>query len=243
MKSVVKLVLQKILGFRNYLFVFSLFKVITLKWDRKEKDFFVFMDLVPEGSLVLDIGANLGIMTTLLARSEKKLKVIAFEPVPINLEILKKVVSFFRLNNVNCRNYALGDSDGSAEMVMPVINKVKMQGLSHILHEDITENNQGVKFNIEVKKLDHLTDLPEPARAIKLDVENFEFRVLKGAETLLKRDRPIVYAELWENENRDKTFNLMKNLGYTIHVVNERNIVNYDPEKHKTQNFIFITQS
>lgn len=42
MKNFTKYILQKLLGFRNYLFVFCLFKIKTLHSDKNEKDFLYF---------------------------------------------------------------------------------------------------------------------------------------------------------------------------------------------------------
>ncbi len=211
MKSAVKYILQKLLGFRRYLFVFSLYKIRTLHNDKKEKDFLFFLSLIPVGGIVLDIGANIGIMTEYLARMHNT-TVFAFEPIPHNLDVLKKVISHYNLKNVNVCDYALGNEDGEAEMVMPVINAVKMQGLSHVVHDTITENNKGERFKIQVKKLDNIAEIKngtKPVTAIKMDVENFEYFVLDGAKELLNKYKPIVYCELWDNENRKKCFDLM----------------------------------
>ncbi len=57
------------MGFRTYLYVFAIFKIKTLRSDPKEKDFFHFLSLLKDGKgAVLDIGANIGIMTVHLAR-------------------------------------------------------------------------------------------------------------------------------------------------------------------------------
>ena len=45
MKTLVKFVLQKVLGFKNYLFIFSLYIIYTLKNNRKEGDFLHFLSL------------------------------------------------------------------------------------------------------------------------------------------------------------------------------------------------------
>src|SRR4051812_11915046 len=109
MKSSVKYILHKLLGFKNYLFVFSLFKIYTLKRDKNEKDFFTFLSLVPPDTAVLDIGANIGIMTVHLARSIKNVTVYSFEPMPNNISAFKRVVRFFKLNNVTLFEIALGN--------------------------------------------------------------------------------------------------------------------------------------
>ena len=73
-----------------------------------------------------------------------------------------------------------------------------------------------------------------------MDVENYEFFVLDGARQLLQNHKPIIYIELWENENRYKCFDLVKELGYTIKVLVNNSLVNYDANVHTTQNFFFV---
>lgn len=241
MKSFIKYVLHKLLGFRNYLFVFSVFKVWTLRWDKKENDFLFFLRMVPAGTVVLDIGANIGVMAVLLARRIKNAQVVAFEPVPVNIDALKRVVSFFRVKNVRVMECALGNEEGEVEMVMPVIDSVKMQGLSHVVHSSIPENNEGIKVKAPLRKLDNVAGLNGTLKisAIKIDVENFEYFVLEGGRNFIAKHRPIIYIELWENDNRAKCFSLIKQLGYKINVVKNEQLTEYDPAKHITQNFIF----
>jgi hypothetical protein len=89
-------------------------------------------------------------------------------------------------------------------------------------------------------KMDVLLTTPQRISAIKIDVENFEFFVLDGAKALLIKNKPIVYAELWENENRDKCFDLFKTLNYATFIVDDNKMVKFEITKHKTQNFIFL---
>ena len=79
-----------------------------------------------------------------------------------------------------------------------------------------------------------------PITAIKLDVENFEYFVLDGGKQTIIKHRPIIYTELWENENRDKCFNFIRNLNYSIKVLQNNELVDFDKKIHTTQNFFFI---
>src|ERR1017187_4297487 len=110
MKSGTKYILQKLLGFKNYLFVFSLFKIYTLKRDKNEKDFFQFLSLIPENTAILDIGANIGIMTVHLARTIKNSTVYSFEPMPNNIAAFKRIVNYFKLKNIRLFEFALGNT-------------------------------------------------------------------------------------------------------------------------------------
>ncbi len=243
MKSATKYILHRLLGFKNYLFVFSLFKIYTLKQDKKEKDFFHFLSLIPDNTAVLDIGANIGIMTVHLARSLENVKVYCFEPMPNNIAAFKRIVNYFKLINIQLFECALGNTEGEVEMVMPIIDSVRMQGLSHVVHKSISVNNEGERFIVPLKMLDNIDTLKDTSQrisAIKIDVENFEYFVLDGAKKLIEKNKPIVYAELWENENREKCFGLFRNLNYKAFVVFENKMVQFDHTSHKTQNFIFL---
>jgi len=242
MKSFIKLILHKILGFKTYLFVFSLFKIKTLKNDKNEKDFFQFLSLIPPDSIVLDIGANIGIMTVHIAKTIKNVAVFSFEPMPNNIVAFKRIVNYFKLKNVHLFEVALGNTQGEIEMVMPVVSNVRMQGLSHVVHDSITEYNEGERFKVPLKMLDKMEELSAAKQrisAIKIDVENFEFFVLDGAKEIIQKNKPVVYAELWENENRDKCFDLFKSMNYQTYVVQDNILQLFDVTKHKTQNFIF----
>ena len=243
MKSAVKYILHKLLGFKNYLFVFSLFKIYTLKNDKKEKDFFHFLRLIPENTAVLDIGANIGIMTVHLARSVKGVFVYGFEPMPNNINAFNRIVNYFRLKNVKLFEIALGNDVGEVEMVMPVISNVRMQGLSHVVHESIPENNEGERFKVSLKMLDKMEELMNSEKrisAIKIDIENFEFFALEGGKQLIKKNKPVVYAELWDNENRANCFSLFSELKYKTLVAVNDVLVPFYSNIHKKQNFIFL---
>ena len=114
-----------------------------------------------------------------------------------------------------------------------------MQGLSHVKHESITEWNEGIEIETPIDTLDKLFS-DEKVQGIKMDVENFEYFVLKGGQELLKKNLPIIYTELWDNENRQKCFKFLADLGYAPYVVIGHDHVSFDPAKHQMQNFIFI---
>jgi len=239
-KKVIQATLQRLLGFENYLFVFSLFIMSTIRWNQKEGDIKHFMRMLHPEDTVLDIGANIGIMTVLLSRTCPQGRVIAFEPIPENIRALKKLIRFLKLKNVDIQPVALGNKECYLEMRMPVMKGVKMQGLSHVHHPDIEGYDTSYKrYQIPQHRLDDLL-LTSTVQAIKIDVENYEYYVLQGGEKLITRDRPLIYMELWDNDNREKCMDLLSDWGYTVKVLVNRKLVVFDPERHSHQNFFFI---
>jgi FkbM family methyltransferase len=242
MKQRFKLLLQRLLGFDNYLFVFAIYIITTLRWNKNERDFTHFVKLIPDGHLVLDIGANIGIMSVWFSRKLKNSRILAFEPVPQNVKALKRVLRFYRTHNVEVIEKALGSEQGMVEMIMPEVEMVRMQGLSHVVHSSITEFNEGENFSVSMIRLDDCDQIKSSDKiaAIKLDVENFEHFVLQGARATIEKHRPIIYAELWENDNRSHCFELLNSLNYSIKVVVKGRLTDYLPMVHHTQNFFFI---
>lgn len=238
MKNSIKYILQKLLGYEKYLFVFSKYKIKTLKKDKKEGDFFLFLNEIKGKGDVLDVGANIGIMTYHLSKKLSNKVIYAIEPMPDNLKVLNKIINYYQLDNVKVLPYALGENSGDIEMILPVNGKVKMQGLAHVVHHSINEWNEGEKIKVVCKTLDELFD-KQSVCAIKMDIENFEFFALKGGIKLLKNNYPVIYLELWDNTNRNQCFELLESLGYNAFVNHQNNLTPYNPLEHKKQNFIF----
>ena len=246
MKNAIKYLLQKIFGFENYLFIFSLFKIYTLSWDKKENDFFHFLKMIPENCTVLDLGANIGVMTVQLSRRIRNIKIFSFEPVPYNIDCLKRINKFFNIHNVKIFECALGNEEGKVEMIIPKNGSVKMHGLSHVIHSSISENNRGEKLEVIMRKLDEIEELKDTnirLGAIKMDVENFEYFVIQGGKKIIDKHKPLIYIELWENENRSKCFEVIGKMGYEIKTFRAGKLEKYNKELHVTQNFVFVPPS
>lgn len=238
MKNKTKYLLQRILGFERYLRVFSRFKIATLKSDKKEKDFFVFMNLLNNPENILDLGANIGVMTVHLAENFPQATIHAVEPLQTNMEVLKYSVEKSKLNNVKMYQTALGDSICNVEMILPNDGATRLHGLSHVVHDSITDWNEGERFQVPCTTVDHLFDTMK-IDGIKIDVENFEYFVLLGATEVISNQRPIIYAELWDNENRINCFQFMLDRKYAIYCVVDGQLKPWE-KGIETQNFIFI---
>lgn len=246
MKTFVKYILQKILGLKTYLYVFALFIIVKLRWDKNEKDFFRFLELIPDGGIILDLGANIGVTSYHLSKKKPRSSIFSFEPLTLNMETLKRVKKRFKLENIFEYQVAVGDKPGTLEMVMPVINNVPMHGLSHVIHEDNTEFISGLKYKVPVVCLDEFKPLLEISKqitALKIDVENFEYFVLKGAEQLIAKNQPIIYCELWENNNRKKCIDLLNNLGYSALILQKKELVPIENATVEKHNFFFLPNS
>jgi FkbM family methyltransferase len=234
-----KYLLQKFLGFENYLYVFSIFSILRLRLHLKDKEFIHFLRMIPEDGNILDIGSNIGITAVPLAKKVSKGKIFCFEPIPLNVKTLKRIQKRYKISNFEIFETALGDRNSESTMVMPVFYNVKFQGFSHIVERQ-SDSKKGDLFRVPVQRLDDIPALQKLTKidAIKIDVENFEWYVLKGAALLLERHKPIIYCELWDDEKRTLTMNYLKDqFGYRVRVFDNNQLVEFTNQP--VSNFFF----
>lgn len=214
--------------------------IYKLPFDKKEKDFLKFLGLIQDQGHILDIGANIGIMTYHFSKNFSNSYIHSFEPVPENLKILNRIVLRYKLNNVSIYPYALGDKNSLVNIIMPQKGNVYFHGLSHI--DDSNKNEKGKKYHIEMRRLDDIKGLKnKKIVALKIDVENYEYHVLKGAEQMIIENRPVIYCELWESENREKCFSLLSQLNYKTFIHQNKTLDRFNGEEG-WQDFFFIPE-
>jgi len=137
------------------------------------------------GDVVVDVGANIGYYTVLLAdKVGKNGKVYAFEPDITNFEILKKNIEVNNLKNVEIINAAVGSKAGKLKLY-----KSKDNFGDHKLY--------GKDKNIETVKIVKLDDYLKDKKInlMKIDTQGWEPEVIEGAMKIIKRDQPIMFLE------------------------------------------------
>lgn len=138
--------------------------------------------------VVLDVGANSGQYATSLREATFNGRIVSFEPLARPFSVLKDKVS--RDPRWDCRQCALGDCDGAAEMNVSG-NAAQSSSLLPMLqaHRDAlpTANYVGTE-GVEIRRLDSVApEVLEPTDVafVKLDVQGFEKQVMAGGEATL----------------------------------------------------------
>jgi FkbM family methyltransferase len=147
------------------------------------------------GMTVLDIGAHKGLYSLISAfKVGTSGRVFAFEPSPRELKRLKQHIRLNRYRNVSVFDFALGESEGSADLY--VVQGTET-GCNSLRHPDVLQPVRSVR--VSVKILDEVLREQKISAVdfVKLDVEGAELSVLKGAAQLLKgAHRPLILCEV-----------------------------------------------
>jgi FkbM family methyltransferase len=243
MKYQVKAALQWALGFHRYLVAHSLFVALTMRFRRNEGDVRLFIDRLRTDANVLDVGANVGTMTLLFARKCPRGKVFAFEPIPDNRAAAAAVLRLCGVRNARLFGLGVSDRAESMPMVMPRMGKrVRMEGTCHVVRDPSFHDLDGTRYDVPMIALDEFADIGRTRiDAIKIDVEDHEQFVLRGALRLIERDRPLIYCELWGAQNKEECFRMLGALGYSAFVAVRGALQPYDARVHRSINFFFVS--
>jgi FkbM family methyltransferase len=153
-------------------------------------------DLIDSASTVLDIGANVGLIGIPLAPKVAPAgRVLLFEPVEANCDLIRRTLGTNDLPNVELVPVGLGDGDGRLE-----IHLEGRRGRSEnaILAPPVSGDRATTTVEIAVTTLDAVLrerDLLDGVDAIKIDVEGAEVAVLRGAAETLARSLPVIVGE------------------------------------------------
>jgi FkbM family methyltransferase len=161
--------------------------------DLDRKLSWICRKLIRPGDTVLDIGANIGIVTVLMAKlAGKDGRVHSFEPNPRLVERLHQVIDRNQLRNVTVHPMALGSEAGTLELHIPRDNA----GAGSLVRNRGRENCEITQ--VLVKPLSSVIGA-EPVRLIKIDVEGYETEVFRGADILLRAQPGAILFELNES--------------------------------------------
>jgi FkbM family methyltransferase len=162
----------------------------------------VLLPFFEPGTLAIDVGASLGLYTTRLAMRARDIEgqVIAFEPVPSNRGVIEdNLKRNALLGFAEVRAEALGDRTGIVHLQVErggAGNAAIAEGVDAASYaEHALAGKIDSMATADIRPLDELELPPLRCSVMKLDVEGCELQVLRGAEALIARDRPVIQGE------------------------------------------------
>lgn len=164
----------------------------------------VFLSLIEEGMLVVDIGASIGYYTLIAAKKVGKTGlVLAFEPEPVSFKMLIENIESNQLKNVKAYQIAISDENGENTLHVPVF------GIAGSTFAPLRHQTKLLK--VKTIMLDDFVQ--DCIDIIKIDIEGAEVKAFHGMKRILKEDRPKIICEVHPRQ--------MKMLGYTTKELEE----------------------
>lgn len=206
------------------------FRLRRHRWMMGEKPFegghhastlAMFRALIRPGDVVYDIGANIGYYTRFIARDLGASRIVCFEPMTENADLLEQNIKLGKHENIaRVFRLALSDHDGQELLQVDDVmgGTAVLDQVSGGKPSEAREHlGLGPKTqSIRVARLDDLVkqeNLPPPGM-IKIDTEGAEALVLGGAMETLKAHRPRLAIALHGPEPTTKVLTLLGSLNY-----------------------------
>ena len=169
----------------------------------------LFRQVIQPGSVVVEVGANIGPHTVFLARQvTAQGMVIAFEPQRVVFQTLCANLALNSIRNVHCFQQAVGAARGS--ITVPAIDYTRAGNFGGVSMGSHTSGEQ-----VPLSRLDDLN--PPACQFLKIDVEGMEKEVLEGAANMIAQFKPVIYLENDKAEKVDSVLRHLDSLGYKMY--------------------------
>lgn len=173
-----------------------------------------------EGDVVIDIGANVGMVSIYLAKKYPFLKIYAFEPVKQNYENLLRNIEINNIPDdvITAENIAITKDRRNINIITPLDNT---GASSSVIERHLTSINSNINPNIKTITFDDIFEKYniDKCKLLKIDCEGAEYEILYSAsENNLKKCNNM-RAEFHGNiEEQEKLYKYcskyIKNLEY-----------------------------
>jgi FkbM family methyltransferase len=167
------------------------------------------------GMVAYDVGANIGYFTLLFVKTVgSEGKVFSFEPLPANLERLRKNLAVNDLShNVVIVPMGVGEQRGWTSFLVH-----QSTGMGKVMGSAGREGSYKGVIDVEIIDLDSFVfDLgnPEPD-IIKIDIEGGEVLALPGMRRLLVEARPLLLMELHGEKAAQVAWDVLTTARYNL---------------------------
>lgn len=181
----------------------------------------VLRRLVQPGMVVADVGANIGLLTLVMAWSAGPGgKVIAFEPEAVPRSNLEKMKHLNGLSWVEVRDQAVGEKAGQLTFHVSDI-------IGHSSLYALPENEGSREIQVEVVRLDDVA----PAKrmdVVKIDVEGAELDVLAGMQGVIAKNPDLAIVAEFGPEHLKRVgqtpaqwFKAFADAGFKAYIIDE----------------------
>lgn len=205
----------------------------------EKRDVELCRSYITPDSVVLDIGANIGLHSIFFASLTPRGRVLAFEPSMATFELLTRNTR--GKHNVSPLNIALSDTGGVKEFFEADDNaysslvdtkRTRIEAVARV----VCMRADDIVRDLQLSRVDF----------VKIDVEGLEYNVLRGMEDVIAKHRPVLFCEIYKgvasNQQPDKTVRFLLDRGYRAYVLRDGGMVEYKEHDDNYYNYLFLPE-
>lgn len=206
--------------------------------EKENVEFFLnyFKDKTNKIKTIVDIGSNLGYFVLLENIIFKDKTIYAIEPVTRNYTLLLKNINYcVKRNKIIPYNIAIGEKSGKLKIYTP-----KQGNWSSALNVVNTDKYEYVD-SLSLREFLKMNKIQEYC-LIRMDVEGYEYNIIKGAFTYLKKSKHVymvmeLHAHILKEKARE-LIELLENMNFKlIKVIISRSPIYYHFKNNVVRKF------
>ncbi len=197
--------------------------LLLKKWELNELE--LLERMIRKDDVCVDVGAYIGMYSVFMAKKAYNGRVIAFEPIPFNRNILAVNIGLNGITNIQIHDCALSDAVGAVTFSVS-------EDAAYSSLRPTNVKQEASSLDTRADTLDNLfAKERQRVNVIKIDVEGAELLVLKGGEKLLSapelRPRALLVELGAQNQSTydyqpEDVVAYMETLGYDVYSVTNR---------------------
>lgn len=147
--------------------------------------------------IIVDIGANIGYFSVMMANAAPNAEIVAIEPVERNVELLRENIEHNDVDDrISIHQCAIGPESGTGELRLS-----ERSNVHRITASDGVVDDHARTIEVPMESLDRFLDdrdvPPENVTVVRMDLEGYELSVLEGMSTVLCGQGPtVIYLEV-----------------------------------------------
>lgn len=173
---------------------------------------------IKEGSIVIDLGAHIGIFSILIGSKFKNVKVYSVEPDKYNFKLLLEQI---KINKCNIKPFklAISNKNGRAKLYLGK-HSARPSIIKWIMKDYYFVKTTTLKDFFDKEKI-------EKCSLLKIDIEGAEYNVLYSTPQRIFNIIENILFELHEvdGENKIKLINFLKKRGFIVKINKDKNFV------------------
>lgn len=189
----------------------------------------------------LDIGANSGFYSLFAAAINPNCNVVAFEPLPSALKLLRENVARNNFENVEVCSSALSNESKGGHFFVPRSVRLPTGGSEFRVRNEVYD-----QIPVLFQRLDSVVaDRPNlKIDFMKIDTESSEPLVIQGGLATLQKFRPVILIEILSDDTGREIEKLFSNLRYNYYQITHSGLKKLDTliigARADEWNFLFV---
>ena len=228
---------------RQYALIYYFIRSIVINFNIFEEDFKILKKIYGKKKInIIDVGASDGIATNFFLKNLNVNQVFCYEPHIFFIKKLQKLKK--KYSNIKIYNYGISKTNEDIFVYVPLIKffqkKLYLLTYTFYNYKELTKqlkldfvNSKKITIKKIRLRLRKFKTIKSKIDFIKIDVNGYEFEIIKSLKYQILKDKPLLVVE--NNSKLKKISKYLNKFNYKSYFCKNDNLI-----KHNNENVLYI---